>query len=254
MKVPYNERFYQTYRTESLRSARRVVPIALNFVQPRSVVDIGCGIGTWLSVFSEFGVSDLVGMDGDYLPRGQLLIRPEQFTPVNLSDPPHVGRRFDLAISLEVAEHLPAARADSFLKFLVSLAPVVMFSAAIPHQGGDGHCNEQWPEYWAERFAAQDYVAYDCFRPLLWMDDDIAYYYAQNLFLFVDRDHVGKLPGLADHRPANGPLSRVHPRRWLEANDPRRQRLPYVLRALPHSIGRATGTRLRRWLIPEVRS
>jgi hypothetical protein len=143
---------------------------------------------------------------------------------------------FDLAVSLEVAEHIVAASANTFVESLTRAAPLVMFSAAIPHQGGGGgdHVNEQWPEYWVERFATLGYVAYDCIRQLVWDDPTVAYYYAQNTFIFVDKRKVAGY--------------RVHPRRWLEANDPRRQRLPPLVQALPHSISNAVKLRVRRTL------
>jgi SAM-dependent methyltransferase len=248
--TPYTSTFYKTYQQESQGSARGVLPHVLRMFAPTSVVDIGCGVGTWLSVLSEFGVARTLGVDGAYVDKDQLLIDRAAFRSHDLSTPLGLGERFDLAVSLEVAEHIVAASAGTFVESLVRAAPLVMFSAAIPHQGGGGgdHVNEQWPEYWVERFAVHDYVPYDCIRPLVWDDPSVAYYYAQNTFIFVDRRRVSDYPALHSIAPASGALARVHPRRWLEANDPRRQRLPPLVQALPYSISNAVKLRVRRTL------
>jgi len=248
--TPYTSSFYKTYQQESQGSARGVLPHVVRLFSPMSVVDVGCGVGTWLSVFTELGVPRTLGVDGAYVNQDQLLIDRKAFRSHDLSTPLRLDEAFDLAVSLEVAEHIVAASANTFVESLVRAAPLVMFSAAIPHQGGGGgdHVNEQWPEYWVERFAAFGYVAYDCIRHLVWDDPAVAYYYAQNTFIFVDKRKVADYPALASLQPASGALARVHPRRWLEANDPRRQRLPPLVQALPHAISNAVKLRVRRTL------
>jgi hypothetical protein len=243
---PYTTSFYKTYLEESRNSARSLLPHVMRMFSPRSVIDIGCGVGTWLSVFQEIGVVKTLGVDGAYVDRSQLLISDDSFRCHDLSQPLRLDETFELAVSLEVAEHIPAASAQNFVDSVTRLAPMVLFSAAIPHQGGDGHVNEQWPEYWLERFARRQFVAYDCIRSLVWDEPSVAYYYAQNAFVFVQRDCVDNYPFLADLRPAVQGLARVHPRRWLEANDPRRQHLRPLVQALPHSLSNAVGMRIRR--------
>ncbi|MGP0085675.1 MAG: methyltransferase domain-containing protein [Steroidobacteraceae bacterium] len=245
---PYTATFYRTYIEESRGSARRLLPHVLRMFAPGSVVDIGCGVGTWLSVFRELGVPRTLGIDGPYVDASQLMIDHEMFRSHNLSTALRLDEKFDLAVSLEVAEHIPVENAQTFVDTLTALAPLLLFSAAIPFQGGDNHVNEQWPEYWIERFAERNYVAYDCIRPLVWDDPSVAYYYAQNAFIYVHRDRIPYYPALSSLQPAAGPLSRVHPRRWIEANDPRRQPLRPVLRALPHSLSKAVAMRIRRSL------
>ena len=75
--------------------------------------------------------------------RSRLLTDPAKFTAVDLRDSFAIGRTFDLAISLEVAEHPPEEFAEPLVERLVTAAPFVLFSAAIPEQGGIHHVNEQ---------------------------------------------------------------------------------------------------------------
>jgi SAM-dependent methyltransferase len=213
-KIFYNNHFYARHQNDSLQSANKVVPLVWNFVQPRSVVDVGCGVGTWLSTFITAGAIDVLGIDGDYVDRSKLLIEPGQFTACNLEQPLDVNRRFDLAVSLEVAEHLPSSCADTFVESLTRLAPVILFSAAVPHQGGTNHINEQWPEYWQTRFRKRGYVVVDCLRPLVWRNPDIATWYKQNLLFYVDHARLQDYPALASAVERSGndpPLSFVHP-------------------------------------------
>jgi SAM-dependent methyltransferase len=215
--IPYSCDFFQSHRDGAWRSARATVPLILDLLVVQSVIDVGCGQGTWLAVFHECSVTNICGIDGDYIDHERLEIPAECFIAHDLQQPLRVSRQFDLAMSLEVAEHLPPESADSIVTSLVQLAPVVLFSAAAPFQGGTHHVNEQWPAYWAERFAAHDYLPIDCLRRKLWNRDDVEWWYAQNMFLYAKRafleDHDVLL---REHQACPMALSLVHPRRYLE--------------------------------------
>lgn len=246
MVTIYSPTFYRTYRDESYRSAAVVAPLVMEMVGPRRVLDVGCGIGTWLAAFGESGAVEIRGVDGAYVDQSLLRIPPDRFTPLDLGKELAIdGAPFDLAVSLEVAEHLPQSRAASFVADITRHAPVVLFSAAIPFQGGDHHVNEQWLEYWVELYARNGYVAIDCIRPRVWDDERVAYYYAQNTLLYVHADRLPEYPRLMFERNKypDVPRSCVHPRKWREANDPCRQPLPPLLKALPLSASRALSLR-----------
>jgi SAM-dependent methyltransferase len=214
----YTDEYYAALRDGARRSAQVVVPLVLRLGQPRSVIDVGCGCGAWLAVFREHGVEDVWGVDGVYVDPGRLEIPSDRFVPWDLTRPLRLGRSFHLAVSLEVAEHLPAACARAFVEALAALAPLVLFSAAAPHQGGQNHVNEQWPAYWAEQFAASGYVPIDCLRRHLWDDNRVEWWYAQNLLLFADRAQLEALPLLRqEYELAGGTVpALVHPKRYLE--------------------------------------
>src|SRR5580704_15541831 len=105
-KQPYTDAFYVQQCDSSYRSAGCVVPIVLSLLPARSVIDVGCGVGTWTSKFLESGVPSVLGIDGDYVNRDLLRIPPECFAAFDLAKPIQIDKRFDLAICLEVAEHL----------------------------------------------------------------------------------------------------------------------------------------------------
>jgi SAM-dependent methyltransferase len=216
---PYTEEFYQDQRDGSRRSAEEIVPLVLELVQPRRVIDVGCGLGTWLAVFRQLGVEDVWGIDGEYVDRSMLEIPAERFLARDLSQPwRQEDRPFDLVLSLEVAEHLPADCARAFVQSLARLGPVVLFSAAIPYQGGTNHVNEQWPDYWAERFREVGYIVIDCIREQVWQNPRVEWWYAQNVLLFVREDHLPAHPELAREAQRTRPLqlSLVHPRKYLD--------------------------------------
>ncbi len=182
----YSRAFYERYQDGSKRSAKEVVPLILELVKPRSVIDVGCGIGTWLSVFSDSGVHDIHGVDGKWVDRNTLLIPKESFAYCNLTQPLKINRKFDLVLSLEVAEHLPIQYAEVFVDSLTHLGPVVVFSAAIPHQSGDHHVNEQFPDYWADLFKKKKYVVVDPIRKRIWRNENVESFYSQNILFFVE--------------------------------------------------------------------
>lgn len=214
----YDKTFFEGQKEGSRRSAQRVVPVVRDIVRPSSVVDVGCGVGTWLAAWREAGVTDVHGYDGDYVDRSMLQIPQEQFTAADLSKPLNAGRTFDLAQSLEVGEHLPHTASESFVESLTSLAPVVLFSAAIPLQGGTHHINEQWPAYWVERFASRGYVVVNALRAKFWNDDAVQPWYRQNMLFFVDESKLANYPQLAEARRTTDEanLNVVHP--WFLAH------------------------------------
>ncbi|MDY6806236.1 MAG: methyltransferase domain-containing protein, partial [Cyanobacteriota bacterium] len=209
----YDKEFYENQQQGSIRSARVVVGKIMNLIQPKSVVDIGCGVGTWLSVFEECGVSDYLGVDGEYVEKQMLKIPEAKFKAFDLKRSIALNREFDLVVSLEVAEHLPPENAETFIKTLTNLGPVVMFSAAIPYQGGVGHFNEQWPEYWQEHFRKYGYVVFDAIRAKIWNDEAVEPWYRQNIFLYVKENCIDNYPQLKKETEGQQslPLALVHP-------------------------------------------
>jgi len=252
----YDTEFYSTWSDGSSSSARRIAPIVTELIGPGSVVDIGCGIGAWLEAFGELGVERLLGLDGDYVERSLLRIPADCFRECDLSGPVAVDESFDLAVSLEVAEHLPPELAEKFVGTLTRLAPAVLFSSAVPHQGGNNHVNEQWADYWFAFFRENNYEPIDCIRPRVWDDPDVEYWYAQNAFLYVRRDVLEASPSLTKERDryAGVPTRLVHPRKYESlarrnrcvevAADIRNMPLKTVISALPGVAARAVRRRL----------
>jgi len=247
----YDVGFFRALQPGSLASARVIVPIVVELLGPTSVVDVGCGVGTWLSVFQELGVGDVIGVDGDYVDGNQLLIEPARYVAHDLEQPLRLDRSFDLAVSLEVAEHLAPEAAATFVESLVRLAPAVLFSAAIPEQGGAGHFNEQWPGYWAALFARHGYQPIDCVRHRVWSELDVEVWYAQNTLLYVKPNEITRHARLAHElRPAANALALVHPRLYLAAlaDAPNRLTTRTLASALPRSLVRTIRWRIRRGL------
>ena len=188
----YDDRFFEAKNEGSYASAKIILPLVFSIVAPRSVVDVGCGSGTWLRAAEELGVRDYHGYNGSQ--PSKLFVPPDRFTVADLARPLQAGRRFDLAICCEVAEHLPADAAEVLIATLTSLSEVVLFSAAIPGQGGKHHVNEQWPSYWQKKFQQRDYSAYDVLRPRIWDDPTVEWWYRQNIVLYVADRAAARFP------------------------------------------------------------
>ena len=193
----YDAAFQNMAATGSADAARRIISVVQTVLPLQSVVDFGCARATWLRQWQAQGVHDVIGVDGDYVDRSKLEIDPRRFVAHDLSTPCHLGRRFDLAQSLEVAEHLSPTRAAGFVADIVAHADVVLFSAAPPGQGGENHLNEQPAHYWQKLFLDHDYVAIDCLRPLLAREKDIPVWYRYNLVLYVSRGSLGRIAPFA---------------------------------------------------------
>jgi SAM-dependent methyltransferase len=181
----------------TLSDAREIVPEILKVVRPRSVVDLGCGIGAFLSAFRELGITDAVGIDGHWVDRRRLKIPDQDFRSADLRKPFYLERTFDLALSTETAEHLPAESAAGFVDSLTRLAPVIVFSAAAPFVPGNLHINCQWPSYWTRLFRERGFAASDVIRKTIWTNKKVHWCYSQTMLVFVKAEEVERYPLLA---------------------------------------------------------
>jgi len=188
----YTSDFYKSQRDDSLRSAEIIVPLILKVFPSGSVVDVGCGAGTWLSVFRACGVANIRGIDVSDLPSEEYFVDKNFIeTGCDLSsDDLLLDVKSDLGICLEVGEHLPDEAAGVLVKNLVRMSPVIVFSAAFPGQTGLNHINEQPPWYWREKFHSFGYVDIDFIRPRIWADERVSWWYRQNITSFIHRDYL----------------------------------------------------------------
>lgn len=207
----YDRTFFARHQAGTARSAVAVLALLFRHYRPDSVLDLGCGRGIWLATAAKFGARRLRGFDGAWARDTGLVSDAIDFSAIDLDrELPGSAERSDLAICLEVAEHLAADRAEPLVEWLTNAAPVVLFSAAIPGQGGTGHRHERWPSYWIELFRACGHERIDALRPSLWHDESIEPYYRQNMLLFVARGHASI--GLDSLRAIERPIDDlVHP-------------------------------------------
>lgn len=193
-------------KVHNTRAAEIIVPKILSKLpfSVKSVIDVGCGLGTWLKVFKDNNVEVIRGVDGDHLDRNLLTIPLEVLTTQDLEKPIKLNEKFDLAISLEVAEHLREESADTFVNSLVELSDVIIFSAALKNQGGQNHLNEQNPNYWMQKFSKFGYEFYDVFRYEFWDESNVEWWYRQNMFLVAKK-------GILNFKPVSNIPVFIHP-------------------------------------------
>jgi SAM-dependent methyltransferase len=213
--APYTAEFYDGLSQGSLDSARIYLGHLFAAWTPQSVIDVGCGTGPWLAACEEQGVPRLVGLDGDWIKPDMILSKAAEFRTTNLQDG-FVAERFELAISMEVAEHLPPESSEKFFGSLARLSDAILFSAAFCGQPGTNHINTRPHSFWAKKFLDDGYGLFDMFRPQFWSDARVFPWYRQNTFLYVKPAH--QLYGLLlanGHRPSidAGFVDCVHP--WL---------------------------------------
>jgi len=171
-------------------AASIIVPFVINLLNPKSIADIGCGLGTWLKVFQNYNVKDVIGIDGNHLNKNQLVIDKDLVLLKDLELPFTLERKFDLAMSLEVAEHLKESSAKNFVSSITKLSDVILFSAAITKQGGQNHINEQLPTYWSNLFALEGFTFIDVVRHNFWNNPKVDIWYKQNIFLIVKNEKL----------------------------------------------------------------
>jgi SAM-dependent methyltransferase len=195
----------------SLKGPRAALEAMFPEALPASLLDLGCGNGVWASAALQFGIKDVLGIDGGDVKRGQLLIPRASYQRQLLSESFFLDRKFDVALCLEVAEHVDEADAKTLIANLVRHADLIYFSAGCPGQPGQFHLNCQWPGYWQELFNEAGYACDDGIRWSLWNVPALEFYYRQNMFLARRDDQ------LAGHEPRIQPV--IHPEmlEFLEA-------------------------------------
>jgi SAM-dependent methyltransferase len=208
--TPYDDEFFSQQGDQSLKSARIVAPLVMRLAPIRSVIDVGCGIGGWLRVFSENGVAVVRGVDGNYVDPSKLYVAPECFTGIDLTQRFNLEGKYDLAVCLEVAEHLDARSGAELVRALTDLAPLILFSAAVPGQGGISNINEQWPEYWRRLFEEHGFKMLDPIRPLIREDRRVSWWYRQNIVMFASEAAISANPALCETSDDGRGLEWIH--------------------------------------------
>ena len=178
-------KYKHSAKLHNLESPRAVIPVITSLLKPKSIVDFGCGLGSWLRVFKDSGIDKILGLDGDWVDRTKIETSViDNFKEVDLEKEIKLKEKFDLAISLEVAEHLHKESADIFIENLTNASDVIVFSAAVPMQGGQNHINEQPLTYWVNLFDKYNYKFYDIIRGRIWNMDNVFWWYKQNMVVF----------------------------------------------------------------------
>jgi len=194
----------------NLDAPQVIVPSLINMFHPKSVVDVGCGVGTFLKVFLDNGIEDILGIDGTWVNKSNLFFPPVFFVEKDLEKNFEIQRKFDIVLCLEVAEHLSATVSDNFVCNLTSLGDIIIFSAAIINQGGQNHVNEQSFSYWIEKFNKRGFVFHDIFRKKFWNNTKINWWYKQNMFL-VAHNSIDVLKYEIELHKSEAILEYVHP-------------------------------------------
>lgn len=187
--INYQDNFHNVHFQNSLNSAKEVVPLFLSYFRPQSVLDVGCGLGTWLNVFKE-NDCDIFGIDGNYVQKQDLIIDWKKFKDYDLNLKFDLQRKFELVISLEVAEHILPENAKQFIDSICLHGDIILFSAAIPGQEGTLHYNEQYNKYWIDLFSQNDYECFDFLRHIVWNNKKISWWYRQNMLIFIKKERI----------------------------------------------------------------
>ncbi len=174
-------------RITDLSGPSKIVEYLYTNYEPKSIIDIGCGLGAWLHNFQEKGVRNIFGVDGSWIHKGDLYIDSHYFIEADLRKDFALDDIFDLLLCLEVAEHLEEKYAENLISNLTKMSDTIVFSAAIPGQGGQNHINEKPPQYWLGIFEKFGFYLYEDFRDRFWNDPNIDWWYKQNMFVFKRR-------------------------------------------------------------------
>lgn len=189
----YTDDFYQRIVEGSHKSGLNTLGFLRKNYIFDSVADYGCGYGSWLIAARDLGVSKIQGYDGNWIDSSKLAANRIPFEQLDINAPfKHQGGLFDLAISLEVGEHVSNRNDDDLIDALCSLSHVVLFGAAIVNQSGTDHINCQPQSYWVRKFKDRGYEAIDAIRPHIWNSREVHWWYRQNAILYVKTNGVSE--------------------------------------------------------------
>jgi SAM-dependent methyltransferase len=189
MKINY----VHTENIHNTIAAQEILPLIFDIIKPETVVDFGCGVGSWLKIAKQLGAKKILGIDGIRVEKTMLCIKEDEFLQHDLTNHLLLENKYDLGICLEVVEHLPEKTANNIVNILTNCSNIILFSAAIPGQDGQCHVNEQWPSYWQNKFALKDFLPVDNLRQKFWDNPKIEWWYKQNIFLYVNKNSLEAL-------------------------------------------------------------
>jgi SAM-dependent methyltransferase len=246
----YDFSWHQRHSEKTRCSAEAALSILLDIFNPKDILDVGCGDGIWLKKANDLGFVELKGVDGIWTDKSKLLIPAENVVISDLEKSFDLAHRFDIAISLEVAEHISNKSSDIMVDNLVRHSDVLLFGAAIPYQGGFRHINEMWQSWWAGKFADRGYRCFDVIRPQIWHNADVHFWYKQNTLVYVNTNRKDRIKSFEDYIASrslsNYPLDIVHPEKYEAAASYKQIAFKPLLRELPAGVVEKVRTMLSR--------
>ena len=150
--MPYNDRYYRRHRHEYHEWEKRLATDFFTRYDVRSVVDLGCGVGSYLDAAHDMGIAPLKGYEINlsiancYIPE-----HLRQFISSDDITSALPGGGFDCSWSVEVGEHIQPEGTEQFVSNLVNLTRrLTLLSCAPPGQRGTAHINLRPKEEWVE--------------------------------------------------------------------------------------------------------
>jgi len=227
----YKGDFYKLRQERTFVSANKILGIIKKYHKFNSMIDFGCGVGTWLRAAEALGVKELEGYEGEWA-REHITGKALNIHFQDFESAFKVNNQFDLAISLEVAEHLTPKAGHMLIKTMCTTSKVILFSAAIPGQGGVGHINEQPQNYWLEIFSKFGFQPLDFIRPRIWDNANIPLWYKQNALIYTsDKQLYEKL-----NKKTLPIINIVHPESYQIALNPGIKTSIQNVLKLPHKV------------------
>ncbi len=183
----YNADYFYIVDEDAKLGASIIADYIARTFHPKSVLDVGCGTGTLMNSLASLQIA-VKGLE--YSEAALRFCRKRKLNVQKFdleNDILTKVEQFDLVVSMEVAEHLPASVSDRYIDLLTQSANRVVFTAATPGQGGHDHVNEQPHEYWIDKFSRRNF-RYNEPLSLKWREEwsktTIPFWYSHNLMIF----------------------------------------------------------------------
>lgn len=189
----YNNEFYDKHYEGSYQSAYIILSYIKNYLKVNSIIDFGCGAGTWCLAAKNLGVSMIYGIDSNSLSRAQSNDCTINYIQSDIGKKMPLLPKFDLTISVEVGEHISENDSDAYITNLVNASNIILFSAAVPGQEGLHHINEQPLSYWVKKFKKHHFELVDSLRGVFWNNSSVEIWYRNNIVFFAHEESVSWL-------------------------------------------------------------
>ncbi len=186
----YNDKYYERHFAQYRKWENKIGEYLYEELKPNSVLDLGCGVGSYLEGFLNAGCKNLLGIELSFSDVEKYIVEDirSHIIEGDVTTSLNLNRKFDCVISFEVGEHIAPYGTEKFIDNLILCSDrYIILTAAPPGQRGTGHINLRSKDFWIESIVSKGFLyredLVEKYR-VKWKEFNVEKYILNNLMVF----------------------------------------------------------------------